>query len=78
MTTEELLARWERVCVEPYYMVWGPDVNDAQKGWAVVDAECVHICYCDSEEMAQMVADAVYDYDAKMERLRCEHYADKV
>jgi NAD(P)H-flavin reductase len=38
----------------------------------------VHICYCDSEEMAQMVADAVYDYDAKMERLRCEHYADKV
>lgn len=69
---DEEIARWERVCIEPEYMVWGPDVNDAGKGYAVVDAECVHLCYCDTEERAEVVASAVNLYDERMWKLHAE------
>lgn len=71
MTPEEELARWERVCIEPNYMVWDAEVNDRQKDFAVVDAECVYICYCDTREMAEVVAAALDMYDDAMVRLRC-------
>jgi hypothetical protein len=66
MTPKEEFARWQRVGIEPSYMVLGPDVHEGGDYWEVMDAECEHIGRFRTKDMAEVVAAALEDYDNKM------------
>jgi hypothetical protein len=67
--TPEVLA-YLRAGYEQSIAVWGPEVNDDQSGWHVVDAECDVIARCDTKDAADIVAFAMDLYIDEMERRR--------
>lgn len=70
MTPKEELKRWERVRIEPDYMVIGPDVHEDGDYYEVMDAECERIGRFRTEDMAEVVAAALRLYDDRMWEIR--------